>query len=178
MSQWIASILALALMLPGSARSSTDPTNDPERERQIYKVMIDRYANEPSLCVVQKADDFPALSGARGRIDPRANWKYLGANEAEGRAINRDFEDLARDLRAPVMGHYVQPDLLAANMRLSDGQGGCSPKLRLSAPAFSGDTAFIDLTFDCALCGLGATYALRLRGGKWQVLAEWVHWVS
>ncbi len=178
MSQWIASILALALMLPGSARASTDPTNDPERERQIYKVMIDRYATEPGLCVVQKADDFPTWSGRRGRIDPRANWRSLSANQAEVRAINRDFEDLPRNLRTPLTGHYVQPALLAADMRLSDGQGACSPKLRLSAPAFSGETAFIDLTFDCALCGVGATYALRSRGGKWQVLAEWVHWVS
>ncbi|MFA5964206.1 MAG: hypothetical protein WC804_09330 [Sphingomonas sp.] len=178
MSKWIASILALALMLPGSASALTDPTNDPERERQIYKVMIDRYANEASLCVVQKADDFPEWSGKRGRIDKRADWKYLNANEAEVRAINRDFENLARKVRAPIVGHYVQPEILAANMRLGDGQGACSPKLRLSAPAFSGETAFIDLTFDCVLCGLGATYALRSRDGKWQVLAEWTHWVS
>jgi hypothetical protein len=178
MSKWTASILALVLFLPGSVLAATDPTNDPERERQIYKVMIDRFAKETSLCVVQKADDFPEWSGKRGRIKPRANWRYLSADEAEVRAINRDFGDLARNLRTPVVGHYVQPELLAANMRLSDGQGACSPKLRLSAPVFSGETVFVDLTFDCVLCGLGATYALRFRGGRWQVLAEWTHWVS
>lgn len=178
MSTWIASVLALCLMLPGTALGAADPTNDPERERQIFKVLIDRYAGASDLCVVQKSDDYPVWRDSRGRINSEAHWKYLSADEADIRAINRDFADLARNLRAPVVGHYIQPELLASNMRLSDGQGACSPKLRLSAPAFAGETAFIDLTYDCVLCGLGATYALRFRGGRWQVVAERTHWVS
>ncbi|MDB5675748.1 MAG: hypothetical protein JWM65_2730 [Sphingomonas bacterium] len=181
MSMRIATLFLLLATTAGSAQATSDPTNDPTRDREIYRVMLDRYARNFPVCVVQKPDDYPRdmrWAGTRGLLHANADWRAVGASESELREINRDFASLVDALRQPIVGHYISPDLLSANMRLVDDGNFCSPKLKLSAPAFRGETAFIDSSYNCALCGLGATFALRRRDGHWQIAAEWVHWVS
>lgn len=178
MSKLIAITLAFTSLSPTTAMAATDPTNDPGRERQVYLVMLDRYLGRQAVCVLQKPDDFPHFINRHGRFRQGADWRYFDADQAEHRAIDRDFSTLEYTQRAPVVGHYIPPELLPVNMRLVAPGDACSPTLKLSAPAFVGQTAFIDLTYDCVLCGIGATYALRIRDGQWQVAAEWVHWVS
>lgn len=58
----------------------------------------------------------------------------------------------------------------------------CSRKkfglLSLSSPAIRGDLAFVSVEWDCVLCGHGVDYALRRRGGGWEIISENTRWVS
>jgi hypothetical protein len=185
MSKWIASILALCLLLPGSALAATDPTNDPEIERQIYSAVLDVYAPRGRLCVVQKPEDFGAnirKPGVRELILGSADWHGQHDGAAEMRAelgvVRKDFAALIANMASPITGHHIGPDLLPAEMSLVDALEDCSNTLVLSAPALSDSTAFIDVNYRCALCGHGYSYALRQHAGRWRVVATWLVWIS
>lgn len=50
--------------------------------------------------------------------------------------------------------------------------------LTLSAPAFAGDTAFLELAYACgSICGNGDLYALERREGRWQVTGAADIWI-
>ena len=51
--------------------------------------------------------------------------------------------------------------------------------LTLSAPAFAGDTAFVETAYACGTtCGNGSLYALQRRDGRWEVVGVADIWIS
>jgi hypothetical protein len=50
--------------------------------------------------------------------------------------------------------------------------------LTLSAPAFAGDAAFIEVAYQCgSVCGNGSLYALERREGRWQIVGIADTWI-
>jgi hypothetical protein len=182
MSKWIAAILAFSLAMPAAALAAYDPTNSADSDRQIYKTMLDRFAGEHSLCVVQKANDFaPYIRkvGNREFLRDNVDWYRAVGTRADLVSVDAEWRTLIGALHEPVVGHYVSPDLLLPNMRLVDDPRSCAePSVVLSAPAFTARTAFIRVEYLCVLCGNGSTYALLRIDGRWQVVAVLNHWVS
>ncbi len=84
--------------------------------------------------------------------------------------------EAARSTAAPAIAE-VDETLVTAPMRLQD-RPGCAP-LQLSAPAFAGDSAFIEFAYACGTtCGNGGLYALQRREGRWAVVAVADVWIS
>jgi hypothetical protein len=54
----------------------------------------------------------------------------------------------------------------------------CSRRYRLSAPTYSEGIAFIDRSYDCGLCGGGATFAMEYRDGQWRLIAIRPSWIA
>ena len=85
--------------------------------------------------------------------------------------------------RAPRRGRAsgarrVDAALVPAPLRLRDGARDCGP-LTLSAPAFAGETAFVETAYACGTtCGNGSLYALQRRDGRWEVVGVADIWIS
>ena len=85
--------------------------------------------------------------------------------------------EAARSGAAPAIG-AVDAALVTAPMQLQEMNRGCAP-LQLSAPAFAGDTAFVETAYACGTtCGNGNLYALERRDGRWTVVAVADVWIS
>jgi hypothetical protein len=52
------------------------------------------------------------------------------------------------------------------------------PWLEFNAPAIHGDLAFVEVDFQCVLCGQGTSLALRRSGGQWRIVAVALRWMS
>jgi hypothetical protein len=95
--------------------------------------------------------------------------------------------DLARRLdalraeaaRAPAVAlAEIDAALVPAPLRLRDAVRDCAP-LALSAPAFAGDAAFVEIASACgSRCGNGSLYALERRDGRWEVVGVADIWIS
>jgi hypothetical protein len=81
--------------------------------------------------------------------------------------------------RAPAVDlAQIDAALVPAPLRLRDGPRDCGP-LTLSAPAFTGDTAFVETAYACGTtCGNGSLYALQRREGRWEVVGVADIWIS
>ncbi len=85
--------------------------------------------------------------------------------------------EAARSAAAPAVAE-IDAALVSAPMQLQDRVRGCAP-LQLSAPAFAGDTAFVETAYACGTtCGNGSLYALERREGRWTVVAVADVWIS
>jgi hypothetical protein len=85
--------------------------------------------------------------------------------------------EAARSQAAPAVAQ-VDAALLTPPMQLQGTNNGCAP-LQLSAPGFSGDTAFVETAYACGTtCGNGSLYALQRREGRWVVVAVADTWIS
>ena len=50
--------------------------------------------------------------------------------------------------------------------------------LTLSAPAFAGDAAFVEVAYQCgSVCGNGSLYALERREGRWEIVGVADTWI-
>lgn len=86
--------------------------------------------------------------------------------------------DALRAEAAPAALGEIDAALVPAPLRLRDGARDCGP-LTLSAPAFAGDTAFVEFAFACGtVCGNGGLYALQRREGRWEVVGVGDIWIS
>lgn len=86
--------------------------------------------------------------------------------------------DALRTEAAPAALAEVDAALVPAPLRLRDGARDCAP-LTLSAPAFAGDTAFVETAYACGTtCGNGSLYALQRRDGRWEVVGVADIWIS
>jgi len=86
--------------------------------------------------------------------------------------------DALRAEAAPAPLGEIDAALVPAPLRLRDGARDCGP-LTLSAPAFAGDTAFVETAYACGTtCGNGSLYALQRRDGRWQVAGVADIWIS
>jgi hypothetical protein len=71
----------------------------------------------------------------------------------------------------------IDAALVPAPLQLQDMRGDCAP-LTLSAPAFAGDTAFVEFAFACGtVCGNGGLYALQRREGRWETIGIADIWI-
>lgn len=81
--------------------------------------------------------------------------------------------------RAPTASGLAAIDaaLVPAPLQLQGPRGDCAP-LTLSAPAFAGDTAFVETAYACgSVCGNGNLYALQRREGRWEVVGIADIWI-
>jgi hypothetical protein len=86
--------------------------------------------------------------------------------------------DAARAAAAPVAIGEIDATWVPAPLRLRDGARDCGP-LTLSAPAFTGDIAFVETAYACGTtCGNGSLYALQRREGRWEVVGVADIWIS
>lgn len=86
--------------------------------------------------------------------------------------------DASRAEAAPAALAEIDAALVPAPLRLRDGARDCGP-LTLSAPAFAGDTAFVETAYACGTtCGNGSLYALQRRDGRWEVVGVADIWIS
>lgn len=85
--------------------------------------------------------------------------------------------EAARSNAVPAV-NQIDAALLTPPMQLQGENTGCAP-LQLSAPGFSGDTAFVETAYACGTtCGNGSLYALQRREGRWAVVAVADTWIS
>ena len=71
----------------------------------------------------------------------------------------------------------IDAALVPAPLRLLGPGGDCAP-LTLSAPAFAGDAAFVEIAYACGtVCGNGGLYALQRREGRWEVVGIADIWI-
>lgn len=86
--------------------------------------------------------------------------------------------DAARASAVPAAVEQIDEASVPAPLRLRDGARDCGP-LTLSAPAFAGDTAFVETAYACGTtCGNGSLYALQRREGRWEVIGVADIWIS
>jgi hypothetical protein len=85
----------------------------------------------------------------------------------------------AEAARAPSQSiERIDPASVPAPLHPRDASPDCAP-LTLSAPAFAGDTAFVETVYACgSRCGNGNLYALERRNGRWEVVAVADLWIS
>lgn len=85
----------------------------------------------------------------------------------------------AEAARAPAAAlTQIDGALVPAPLLLRDRVRDCAP-LALSAPAFAGDTAFVEIAYACGTrCGNGSLYALQRREGRWEVVGVADIWIS
>jgi len=78
---------------------------------------------------------------------------------------------------APAGTGQIYAATVPAPFRLQRGDDDCA-LLTLSAPAFAGDAAFVEVAYVCAsVCGQGNLYALERRDGRWQVVGVADTWI-
>jgi hypothetical protein len=72
----------------------------------------------------------------------------------------------------------IDAAMVPAPLRLQGPMGDCAP-LTVSAPAFAGDAAFVEIAFACGtVCGSGNLYALQRRESGWEVVGIADIWIS
>ena len=90
-------------------------------------------------------------------------------------SLNALRAEAARAVAAPVAS--IDTALVPAPLQLQGSDGDCAP-LTLSAPAFAGDTAFLETAYACgSVCGNGNLYALQRREGRWEVVGIADIWI-
>jgi hypothetical protein len=71
----------------------------------------------------------------------------------------------------------IDPAQIPAPLHLQRRDDDCA-MLTLSAPAFAGDAAFVELAYACGtVCGNGALYALQRREGRWELVGIADIWI-
>lgn len=130
----------------------------------------------PPPAVVRPPPEPDAL-GRRPRrrwIDPIAPPPALSAALAE--RLNA-LRDEAAGAPAPGGVGRLEAAVVPAPLHLQRPDEDCAP-LTLSAPAFAGDSAFIEVAYVCGtVCGNGSLYALERRDGRWRVVGVADIWI-
>jgi len=124
----------------------------------------------PALVRPPRAPD-PAGRRPRRRAEPPPPPPApLPAALAE--RLNAQRTQAAPDRIAGIDGSVVP-----APLHLQSANEDCA-RLTLSAPAFAGDTAFVEVAYVCgSVCGNGSLYALERRDGRWQVVGVADIWI-
>jgi hypothetical protein len=163
----------LALVLADQARvHGADKGGRPCVRREAAGVALDDYAQ---FGVAR--GQFPQLTAYSAT---RKDGWTVGSPLPE--AEDRFFRKAARALAAAPPAPVQNGPLAAAGLPLT--LSWCRderqlPQLFISAPAISGDAAFVDVGLQCAgLCGFGLSYALRRKPGGWRIVGAGVSWVS
>jgi hypothetical protein len=129
-----------------------------------------------------KADEVRAAMSA-----PIYRWRHVGENGRLGskRTLDRDLAhslDLAageiiRKTPEPARVKSIDPNAPGGVPFCANGTK--QPYLSVSAPAFSGDFAFVETSFVCGgLCGNGLLYALRRTRSGWEIAGAANTWIS
>jgi len=118
----------------------------------------------------------PSLSGrrARARAAPYEPPPALAQGLAD--QLNALRVEAARAPATPGLAR-IDAALVPAPLQLQGPGGDCAP-LTLSAPAFAGDTSFVETAYACgSVCGNGSLYALQRREGHWEVIGVADIWI-
>jgi hypothetical protein len=111
----------------------------------------------------------PVAGGRRNRpraAPPPPPPAALATAEAE--RLNALRAQAARAPASPAVAR-IDAASIPAPLRLQLPNDDCA-LLTLSAPAFAGDAAFVELAYACGtVCGNGGIYALRRREGRWEL---------
>jgi len=165
--------VAAALAPPPAAAGAENPMM-PDQSVRIY---FQWHVPEPPAAV--RPPPQPRPEGQRQRRRDRPPPVPLPAPVPAEFAQRLDAAraEAARNAAAPAIDQ-VDEALLTAPMQLQEGTRSCAP-LQLSAPAFAGDTAFVETAYACGTtCGNGSLYALERRDGRWTVVAVGDVWIS
>ena len=122
----------------------------------------------------------PREPPAPGRRVPRARVLPFVPPPTVAPALADRLNQLRAEAgRAPTASGLAGIDaaLVPAPLQLQGPRGDCAP-LTLSAPAFAGDTAFVETAYACgSVCGNGSLYALQRREGRWEVVGIADIWI-
>lgn len=164
----------VAELAPPPAAPGADNPLMPE---QSVRIFFQWHVPEPPAAI--RPPPQPRPEGQRQRRRDRPPPVPLPPPVAADLAQRLDAlrAEAARSTTAPAI-NQVDEDLLTAPLQLQAGRGGCAP-LQLSAPAFAGDAAFVEIAYACGTtCGNGSLYALQRREGRWEVVAVGDVWIS
>ena len=91
--------------------------------------------------------------------------------------LNALRAEAARAPASPALAG-IDPALIPAPLHVPRrGDDDCA-MLTLSAPAFAGDAAFVELAYACGtVCGNGGLYALQRREARWELVAIADIWI-
>jgi hypothetical protein len=118
--------------------------------------------------------DAPGRRPRRRRIDPIPPPPALAAALADRLNALRDQAAGAPAAAGP--GRHDTTGV-PAPLHLQRANDDCA-LLTLSAPAFAGDSAFVEVAYVCgSVCGQGNLYALERRDGRWQVVGVADTWI-
>jgi hypothetical protein len=123
------------------------------------------------------------------RFSPFVDWQrpaavnngYFGNGgelpEAETQSLQAAERAVLVAPRQPRAVRRIDQAWLRAPLAFCTGERW-RPYLVFSAPAIVGDFAFVEVDFQCVLCGQGTALALRRTGRQWQIVAVAQRWVS
>ena len=131
-------------------------------------------AAPPAIIRPPPAPDEPGRRPRRRRIDPVPPPPALAAAPA---ARLDALRAEAAGAAAPSAAGRLDAAVVPAPLHLQRANEDCA-LLTLSAPAFAGDTAFVEVAYICgSVCGQGNLYALERRDGRWQVVGVADTWI-
>lgn len=128
----------------------------------------------PAVVRPPRAPDAPGRPARRPRIEPVPPPAALASAEAD--RLNALREEAAG---APVLarGTRIDDDVVPAPLHVQRANEDCA-LLMLSAPAFAGGAAFVEVGYVCGtVCGNGSLYAIERRDGRWQVVGIADIWI-
>jgi len=170
-------LLGAALCLLGCARDWPPAAPQPINAVLAYKAELAQ--GGPPPCIPQRTQGVTFRSlFARGS---EYHWELLASprERSSGQSPAVDAA-LAAELRAAIRRNLAGGPPVAAPIVLRplpaalqpQGRAGCHGDLELSAPALSGDFAFVDTLDICGEnCASGTLFALRKEGDGWRLVA-------
>jgi len=148
--------------------------DNPMTPDHAVRIRFQWHAPEPPA-VVRPAPE-PAEPGRRRRPRQRPAPVALPAALAPELAARLDALR-AEAVGAPTRLAAIDAALVPAPLRLQGAARDCSALL-LTAPAFAGDAAFVEIAYACGtVCGNGSLYALERREGRWEVVGIGDIWI-
>lgn len=140
------------------------------------RIRFQWHAPEPPAAIRPAPE--PTEPGRRRRQRQRAAPVELPAALAPALAERLEVQR-AEAVGAPASSRLAEIDaaMVPAPLRLQGVARDCSALL-LSAPAFAGDAAFVEIAYACGtVCGSGSLYALERREARWEVIGVADIWI-
>ncbi len=139
-------------------------------------------ASSPTARIVLRPEDVAlSLSHPAWRKlaeEGRGYFEFAGPLAASEMRVFDEAEDMLRaGPDPPRLVRRIDPAWLRAPLALCTGDPR-RPRLNVAAPAILRDLAFVDVDFDCVLCGQGVLLALRRTDQGWAIVAGAQEWVS
>jgi hypothetical protein len=142
---------------------------------RAVRIFFEWHAPPPPAVVRPPPEpDVPGRRVRRRRFDPIPPPPPLAPALAERLSALRGQ---AAGVPAPAGAGRIDAATVTAPLRLQRTDEDCA-LLTLSAPAFAGDAAFVEVAYVCGtVCGQGNLYALERRDGRWQVVGVADTWI-
>jgi hypothetical protein len=167
----VAEMLAGPPVAPGAA--AEDDSLAPDHAVRIYFQW--HVPDAPPPVRPPPPEPGPGQRRSRPRIVPPPPPAPLATAEAE--RLNALRIEAARAPSSSGLTR-IDPAQIPAPLHVPrQGDDDCA-MLTLSAPAFAGDAAFVELAYACGtVCGNGGLYALQRREGRWELVGIADIWI-